>query len=165
MNNGKVYIDLDGVCADLEKWLVDIYGSHDVFLERKQVYQVMRDNYKDCFAVSEPTSMFYSIFYPMYKSSQGNVFFLTSGGKFIWDNDEQYQTIRENKRIWCRNNGIDLDHVIITDGPTHKTAYCKSKNDILFDDRLKTIEAWRKVGGIGIHIHNEFRLEDRYNDK
>lgn len=62
---------------------------------------------------------------------------------------------KENKYKWFERHGIDRTKVIIVDSADDKVCYCKSGNDILYDNFEKNINLWNAAGGKGILVQRK----------
>lgn len=154
------YVDVDGVLANLDKWLLWIEPN----LENNwdNVYEVMAKNYEDCYKVSE------YIHSPKTEELFDNLrlrddyFVLTcipkhKIEKYVQNNnpDYVYTVLRYNRYKWLMDFGVSSKKIIITDDPSEKILYCQ-KGDYLYDDRVKTIQEWNLKGGNGILVDDKF---------
>lgn len=147
------YIDLDGVLADLDSWLLE---KNPGALHCKEVYKTIVDNYKTCFLESKPIEENFSLL-------EGDYRILTSLPRMseiirlagIENFDSIYRTLYSNKLKWCLKHNIPLSRVIICLNSEDKLRFC-SKDDELFDDYYKTVQEWNKIGkGIYIESHRK----------
>ena len=145
----KIFVDLDGVVADLDKHVLDLTGK---------TFPQLRKNDKDDgfqnFVDSE--------------RKKGNSVFgeldLMPDAQQLWDYIVKYkpsiltatgvpeaQATAEKIR-WVMNNLNGYDQIHTVKKSILKAEFAKP-NHILIDDREKSIKPWREAGGIGIlHI-------------
>ena len=145
-----IYIDVDGVIADLDGWLLSVNPSLD-FTSTKAIQDTMNKHYKRAFLDSGRTR-YNEFFLCMYRHTGAK--FLTAVGNHWLDPDHKVIAM-ENKIVWLDELGIDSKDVIIVDTWEDKIPYAtKHLYSVLYDDRLKTVKAWVKAGGDGFHVGN-----------
>lgn len=146
------YIDLDDVLANLQKWCYNI--DNECFDSNDNFINFTLKNLNEMFLKSEPLEN-------NFKLLTGEYRILTSLPSIKYFNltPDDLQTVisklKHNKIEWCKQHGIKIKNVIITNSPSEKMLYCL-KNDILFDDNPKNINKWILNGGKGKLIKNEF---------
>lgn len=159
-----VYIDLDGVLADLEAYLVS---------KNPRAAEYELDFLK--LATSDPNFFLDSpVIEENLKLLEVNDFRILSSlpclAKFIKCSKELdfnhnriqkcYAKWSENKLKFCEKLGIPRHNVILVNSPKEKVRYCQP-GDVLYDDRLDTIEKWNAAGGKGVLIeYKSRRIED-----
>lgn len=152
-----IYIDVDGVVAAFDEYIVSLSGTEEIFNDSKALYKLMDDNYETCF-LNSPTTKHSDYFFNLYHNND-NVKFLTSGGNH-WSSRGRRLTIKQNKIKWLSKYNVSSRDVIITNTAEEKLEYC-NEGDILYDDRFDTIYKWNKKGGLGILVYNRL-IYDRY---
>lgn len=142
----KIFVDLDGVVADLDKHVLELTG--------KTFPQLRKNDNDDGFQNFVDS-----------EREQGNSIFgdldLMPDAQQLWDYIVKYkpsiltatgvpeaQAIAEKIR-WVMENLSGYDKIYTVKKSIFKAEYAKP-NHILIDDRMKSIEPWRKAGGIGI---------------
>ena len=150
VSSKRIYLDVDGVIADLDQWVIDKTNKD---YNWENIFKFLDDNYEEAYLKSPLTSNA-KYYLDMYFSSS-NVMFLTSVGSHWSDKKRKAQAV-QNKKIWLTNLGINEQDIIIVDSAEAKIKYA-DKDSILYDDRQKTIELWNDAGGIGFHVINKHR--------
>ena len=141
----KVYIDMDGVVSDMDAMMSDITNG--------QSDQPDYPRGKFWSAVARYNKEVGPFFEALPKMPEGDKLV-----KFVTDNFEQVTfltasgtTPREGpdqKRKWIAKNYPGMDVIVVTKSP-EKAIYANPRA-ILIDDRDKSIDPWRKAGGIGV---------------
>lgn len=148
-----IYIDVDGVIANFEKWGLekdpDIDGKWD-----DRLPSILSEYYEESFITLEETS-YCNTFINLYRDNK-SVKFLTALPENLFDKPFKREVARLNKIKWLTDRGISEDDIIIVDEPHDKILYCKQGN-VLFDDNLSTIKKWRENQGVGILIKSKYR--------
>lgn len=142
----KIFVDLDGVLADLDQHVLDLTGK--TFL---QLRQNDNDDGFQNFVDSE--------------REQGNSVFgdlgLMPDANQLWDYIVKYKPsiltatgvpeveATAEKIRWVMENLNGYDKIHTVKKSILKAAFAKP-NHILIDDRMKSIGPWREAGGIGI---------------
>ena len=141
-----IYVDLDGVLADLIKKMEEVTGhtltdndTYDNPAWKKFHAEIGSGNrlFAEFELIPDARELWNYI-------KQYNPNILTATGKaFAKEVDEQ-------KREWVKKHfsGYDTIYTVIASGQKAKFAWPDS---ILIDDREKSIGPWRDKGGIGIH--------------
>ena len=150
-----IYIDLDGVLADLETYMV----SKD---PKAVEYEI------DFFRLAASDKRFF-LDSPVIEKNLGLLkkgeFRILSSlpcmAKFIRVSKDLgfshnkiqkcYARWADNKLEFCEKLGIPRSSVILVSSPKEKLRYCQV-GDTLYDDRADTIEKWSALGGIGILV-------------
>lgn len=139
----NIFLDLDGVMADLEGHYVGCFGHKmDEAPSRSQMWKNIH-NHKNFWAtipVMEGGHIFLKDLIRMV-----HPIILTAAPP-----TERYHTIAEHKKQWVHDNLGDNLFVIPTYGSESKPLFLQQHGDILIDDWGKNCRAWEAVGGIAI---------------
>ena len=151
-----VYVDMDGVLADLFNHVADIHDVEhyndmsddewDHFFQHTNAYKLFRD------LPAFPTA---NTLLKMVKDLAGGYQILSSPLNF--DRKGSIKGKREwlEKHITVPADGIIFEH------EKYKYAVSNRKSNILIDDFRKNITAWNEAGGIGIKYQaDEDSLDD-----
>ena len=149
-----VYIDLDGVLADVEKRIYQI-GGLKAIEDPSTFIRICAEHSDKIFRDSEVITENICLF--KYKKDFRILSSLPHLNKFLRYNQEYYDTetiskkysqLRENKFAWLEEKlHIHPSKLILVNDSNEKLLYCQSEQDILFDDYYKTINKWREKGG------------------
>lgn len=133
----KLFIDLDGVLCDFESRVFKIFGKPPKEISPKVMWHKLAsiDNfYGDLDWMPDGRDLWTGV-------KHLNPTILTGIPMGNW--------APKQKRYWClRNLGQDVPVI---------TCFAKEKQkfghpgDILIDDTMRNIDAWKNMGGIGIH--------------
>lgn len=142
----KIFVDLDGVLADLDKHVLELTG--------KTFLQLRKDDNDDGFQnfVDSQREEGYTIFddLPLMPDAQQ-----------LWDYIVKYKPsiltatgspedkAAAEKIRWVMKNLSGYNKIHIVKQSILKAKYAQP-NHILIDDRMKSIAPWREAGGIGI---------------
>lgn len=137
-----IYIDLDGVLADFDGWLVDFLGIGYTELEVQDLIQAKAS---ECFLKSKVIES------NKYLLSLGEFRILTALPKLSLYKDSVFMKLKRNKLKWCEMLGIPKSKVIMVGRPSEKVLYCEP-GDILYDDYEKTVDSWNSASGIGFLV-------------
>ena len=142
----KIFVDLDGVVADLDKHVLDLTG--------KTFPQLRKNDKDDGFQnfVDSERKKGHSVFGELD---------LMPDAKQLWDYIVKHKPsiltatgvpeaqATAEKIQWVMNNLNGYDQIHTVKKSILKAEYAQP-NYILIDDREKSIKPWRKAGGIGI---------------
>ena len=156
-SNPTVYVDMDGVLADLFNHVGDI---HDV-----DHYNQMTDQqWEDFFKTTDAYHLFKDLppfptanrLLKMVKGMVGNYTILSSPLNF--DREGSIKGKREwlSKHITVPPNNIVFEH------DKYKYALSNGKPNILIDDYGVNIKKWRAAGGIGIKYQSDEDTLDKF---
>jgi len=139
-----IYVDLDGVLADLESYIEKIIGHPlrkigSEWENADAIWKKLREMDEPDFSKLEllPDAM---ILWDYVKKYNPNV--LTATGQPAEKNDKQ-------KRQWIEDNLTGYNDVFTVVASRNKSKWAWP-DAILIDDREKSIIPWREKGGIGI---------------
>jgi len=140
----KIYCDLDGVVADLDKHVKDITGKSFEELRASgsgftQFVSQQRHEQKTVFDNLDPMPDAHELWGYIKKY---NPDVLTATGV------PEEQATAEKIR-WVHNNLDGYNNIYTVRSGALKKKYA-APNHILIDDRNKSIKPWREAGGIGI---------------
>ncbi len=165
--NYNIYLDLDGVFANLEKKLSEILN--------KPMESLTKDDWNDSLRkYTKPDSkinlfldleimpwskQFYLLMLGLNKREDINISFLTS---ISADKTNKRRVIAE-KQLWIIRNFGDDFNVLFSDSWKDKHCYIidsENNKNILIDDFILQKDVWEKNGGI--FIHHRGSLEQSY---
>ena len=134
-----IYVDIDGVLADLQNYVDDVLGEKSVDLEDDDTWKKLRKISEPVFSELNllPDAMTLWNYVKKYKPN-----ILTSTGRPVELNDKL-------KRQWVKNNITGYNKVYSVTASRNKCKWAWP-DAILIDDRMKSIGPWREKGGIGI---------------
>lgn len=154
-----IYIDLDGVLADLDGWLEDKMPVNPTpKLAERAFNTIAVEQYEVMFTQSKRIEENFALLAGDYRiltalPHQQN--FFKYGAQLGFDGQElarRYNQLYANKLHWCIKQGIPADRVIIVPARKLKQQFCINPEDTLYDDSLPTIREWRAKGGIGFVV-------------
>jgi len=140
-----IYVDLDGVLADLESHIENIIG-HPLRTAPNGDWENADDIWKQLREMGEPDFSKLELLpdamtlWDYVKKYNPNV--LTATGHPVEKNDKE-------KRQWVKDNLTGYNDVFTVVASRNKSKWAWP-DAILIDDREKSIEPWREKGGIGI---------------
>lgn len=150
-----IYVDMDGVLADFDRFCVEHVGrSMETFATSAEGWEAVK-----------PWPNLYALLLPMKdaKTLMNGIWDLIEGFDISFIQVEvltaipkigRIPTAKEDKSLWIEANfARDFDAFNIGPLAEHKQYHCTG-NDILIDDVLRNIEQWRSKGGVGIHHVN-----------
>ena len=141
-----IYVDLDGVLADLKSAVEDILDitittSHDGsdWDDSDDIWRLLRELDEPDFSKLKklPDADRLWNYVKPYKPN-----ILTATGRPVGKNSRE-------KAIWVKNNLTGYNDVEMVVGSREKAKYAWP-DAVLIDDRMKSIGPWRDRGGIGI---------------
>lgn len=140
----KLYVDLDGVMADLDKHVKAISGKSFEELRASgsgftEFVKSERDQGHSVFDQLDPMPDAHQLWNYIVKYEPD---ILTATG-------HPQETAAAEKIRWVYDNLDGFDNIYTTISGAHKHKYA-APNHILIDDRDKAILPWRDAGGIGI---------------
>lgn len=145
-NKYHIYVDLDGVMADLQSRVEEILGRSITTTPGGTDWDDSDAIWKELRSMGEPD------FSTLNKLPDADA---------LWDYVKKYtpdiltatgQPEKENaaqKREWVRKNLDGYNKIYTVVGSRMKARYA-DPSSVLIDDRLKSIKPWREAGGIGI---------------
>jgi 5'(3')-deoxyribonucleotidase len=145
----KIFIDLDGVCADFERGFLDMFGVRHDSMSDKDMWKTIDTH--DSFFRSLPV-MDESVWGNLQRIDDtygvDNVIFLTACPH------TNYQKHASAKKRWVREWLGDY-HVLPVRGGRNKYLFMHRHGDVLIDDFAKNVIPWREAGGHGI-LHTDW---------
>lgn len=146
VNKNTIYLDMDNVVVDFDKFVIDNLGEELYWNENERDEKWARlEKYTSLYRILDKTP--YANMLVLEAISTGaNVEFLTAiPHGFIMPQAE------EDKRFWI---SMHYPRFKMNIGPYSKDKWRHAKTgDVLIDDRHSNIEEWTRVGGIGF-LHN-----------
>lgn len=152
-NTPRIYIDMDGVLANLQKTLITKFGEDYKELSADVIWGNIRDNEinfffnLDCYDMSQN---FVETILEKYSDSH-YVSILTA---LPWPTGNLISAAKDKER-WIRKFIHDTIPVHTIIGGANKPQYINIPCDILIDDTQVVIDKWQNKGGIGI-LHTSF---------
>jgi len=140
----KIYVDLDGVMADLDKLVKERTGK-----SFEQLRATGTGFTQFCAAEREEGR---TIFDELDKMPDADVlwsYLVKYDPDILTATGYPTEKATAEKIRWVTNNLNGYIHIYMTTSGAEKHKYAAS-NHILIDDRMKAIGPWRKAGGIGI---------------
>ena len=151
-----LYVDLDGVFADLHKQIKKVTG-HDII-----------DNEND--QANPHDDAAWRKFHEIMRTGENKQFFaqleMMPGSDKLWNYIRKYQpkiltatgklnpeSVDRQKRDWVPRHLPGHGEIYTVIASRHKAKYAWP-DSILIDDRMKSIGPWREKGGIGILYKN-----------
>lgn len=153
-----IYIDSDGVLSDFDQWLVDKNCKN--YNDSIEVYKTTIKFQDEAFLASKPIKENNWVRNIMKTSDFRILTSLPNKDDFrqLFDSDEDFEKcfnkLKENKYKWFENIGVSRDKVIIVESRREKFEYCKSRDDILYDDFPDTVKTWKDYGGRAYLVKN-----------
>ena len=158
-----IYLDMDGVLADFDRGVNELCGM-------RASSQAGRDDDPDyddrMWAAIRKVDHFYDKLelmpgakelFDRLRGKYGDRVEILTG---IPRKERGIVTAAEDKIAWTRRL-LSEDVIIHTVSRKEKQDYCKGPEDILIDDREKTIREWREAGGTGIlHVSAEETIRE-----
>ena len=140
----RLYIDLDGVMADFDKYFFQEYGVESNKLDDPTLWKWINShgNFFLNLPLCEGAIEFFK------RVEHLNPTILTACPK------SNYTTAAMQKRQWVYKNLSKDITVIPMMGGKNKCLFMHSPGDILIDDFEKNCIPWREHGGIAIHHKN-----------
>ena len=164
-----IYIDLDGVLADLEAYIIE--KTPKAAEEEFEFFKFAFEDPK--FFLDSPVL---EIGFELLKKIQEegdeyrilsslpciNKFYSYAKQHDISPSKVQkvYARFADNKIEFCKKLNIPASNVILVNSTSEKIRYCQDPDDIIYDDRQTIVKEWTKKGGIGMLVpYNSRRKE------
>lgn len=145
-----IYVDLDGVLADLYGEIYNITGHwmiHDDDGVDAPAWNQINEYRKKGNRLFENLNLLPDAMVLWNYVKKYNPHILTALGKVMTEQTD------EEKRKWVRKNLTGYDQIYTVKFSKMKANYA-SPTSILIDDRMRSIGPWRKAGGVGILHEN-----------
>ena len=140
----RLYIDLDGVMADFDKYFFDTFGDESHKLDDKSLWKLINGHgnfFRNLPLMQGALEFFRSV-------EHLPVSILTACPK------SNYTTAAVQKRQWVYEHLSKDVTVIPMMGGKNKCLFMHSPGDVLIDDFEKNCIPWREHGGIAIQHKN-----------
>ena len=140
----KIYVDLDGVMADLDKHVKERTG-----MSFEQLRATGSGFTEFCAAEREKGN---TVFDKLDKHDDADVlwnYVVKYNPDILTATGYPTEKATAEKIRWVMNNLSGYDQILTTTSGADKHVYA-APNHILIDDRMKAIGPWREAGGIGI---------------
>lgn len=161
LNRKIIYLDFDGVMANLDKGLKDFIKEYYNITFKpkdgrdKESYKYL-PYYTECFGFQHQPLMSKAYDLIDYVASKDcNIAVLTSCGQFSYVPEVNYQ-----KRVWFETNFTKYKNIpFVTTTSGKDKAILAHNNCMLIDDHSKNIDAFIKAGGHGF-VYSEDVFEE-----
>lgn len=140
-----LYLDLDGVFADLQKKVIDIFGRGYEDIPSSELWATLGKE-SHLFRNLEMIPNSIKLFEFVQTIPNVRLSILTS----LPNPTENLYTASIDKILWVDDNLSKTISVNTVYGGIHKAAFVKHPSDILIDDLTRNINAWSAAGGTGI---------------
>jgi hypothetical protein len=139
-------LDLDGVCADFDKGVIDLMGLHpDDVNPKSNMWDAINDHMDSGKEFFGALDMMHDaqVLFDYLKELPYDLKILTATGHIKPDE------VETQKIAWVRRNLCKEIEVLLTRKGKDKAVHA-TPTTVLIDDRMKAIGPWREAGGIGI---------------
>lgn len=145
----NIYVDLDGVLADFDQQFRIMFPELDKNKISDDTMWSHINSREDYFRTMPPFERGLEFFR---KLATGNLepIILTACPK------SNYVSAALQKRDWCRRYLHSNVIVLPVMGGRHKGLFMHRPGDVLIDDHMHNIDAWRNLGGYGIYHDGHF---------
>jgi len=140
----KIYVDLDGVMADLDKHVKERTG-----MSFEQLRATGSGFTQFCAAERKEGNTVFDNLDKMPDADELWNFVVKYNPDILTATGYPIEKATAEKIRWVMNNLSGYDQILTTVSGVNKHKYA-APNHILIDDRNKAILPWRKAGGIGI---------------
>lgn len=151
----NVFLDLDGVMADLEGHYLSTFGHRmEDAPSRNQMWRNI-DKTKDFWPDIPPMAgaqVFFKWLREYCYHHSLNLYILTAAPPV----EEKHMPVARHKKAWVREH---LGNVMVLPsyGSPHKAAFLQDEGDVLIDDWKLNCQAWEEEGGVAIkHVGDDF---------
>lgn len=138
-----VYVDMDGVIVDFDRYTNEMYENDGGFLENQHHFWNTCVIQSHCFLMMDPLIAGCNMLNWLVKDYgvQCTILTSTGGGKY-------HSLIARHKLEWLEKNGFGHLPVAFWTSTKNKASYAASDR-ILIDDRWPVIQTWEENGGRG----------------
>lgn len=140
----KLYVDLDGVMADLDKHVVERTG-----MTFEQLRATGSGFTQFCAAEREKGNTVFDQLDKMPDADQLWSYIVKYNPDILTATGYPVEQATAEKIRWVMDNLSGYNQILTTTSGAQKYKYA-APNHILIDDRMKSIGPWRREGGIGI---------------
>lgn len=139
----RIYLDLDGVMADMDTHFIDYFGVDPQSLDDDVMWKKI-NSYHDFYANLPLMKDAKELFDKIVWDFECDVTILTACPK------SNYKNAAIQKRAWVRKHLSKHLTVIPMLGGANKALFMHEPGDILIDDMEKNCKAWEELGGKAI---------------
>jgi 5'(3')-deoxyribonucleotidase len=155
-----IFIDMDGVLADLHAGIVEFSGDPTIIDQRSKLFKtwlpayVNANGFEDQAAMPNATKLV-EFLTKLHKQGKVKLAILTSHGEFY----EPFSEVIRQKKVWIEKNFPQLNKIpfCATSSGADKSILA-SPNTLLIDDHSKNIIHFTNAGGHGI-VYEDHHIE------
>lgn len=139
-----LYVDLDGVMADLDRFVEQLTGQHLSNDDEKdaEIWDVLNARKEE----GLPT---FSVLHKMKDADTLWSYIQQYEPNILTATGRDFEYGKREKTKWVERNLTGYNEIIVVQRSRDKAAYAAPRH-ILIDDRMQSIGPWRRAGGIGI---------------
>jgi hypothetical protein len=137
----KIFLDNDGVLANFDKHVLDLFGKTPRELGDEKLWEHVNEN----------PNYFWSTIPPMPYAHELWNFVVSTNIPFCVLTGcpkSHYEIAAEHKPLWIKNHFGETE--VITCLSKNKPLHMENPGDILIDDFVANVRRWEKAGGIAI---------------
>lgn len=160
-----IFIDMDGVLADLHTGIVEFSGDSTITNQRSKLFKtwlpayVNANGFEDQ-AVMQNADLLVELLLKLNKKKEVHLAILTSHGEFY----EPFSEVIRQKKAWLEKNFPKLNKIPFcgTSSGADKSILA-NPNALLIDDHSKNIDRFIEAGGHGI-VYDATNFDDHILD-
>jgi 5'(3')-deoxyribonucleotidase len=155
-----IFIDMDGVLADLHAGIVEFSGDPTIIDQRSKLFKTWLPAYVNANGFEDQAAMpnaakLVDFLTKLHKHGKVKLAILTSHGEFY----EPFSEVIRQKKVWIEKNFPQLNKIpfCATSSGADKSILA-SPNTLLIDDHSKNIIHFTNAGGCGI-VYEDHHIE------
>lgn len=141
-----IYMDLDGVMANLDKFVYEYTGHWLTYNDNNPEDQ---EAWEKCQVFARENRPFYSAFEMMPDAQELWDYVKPYKPRILTATGPDYEYSTKEKNKWVNKHLDNFKDIITVRRSAEKAEYANHKS-ILIDDRMVSIGPWTRAGGIGI---------------